>query len=96
MLVPFYFRFDAVGREAPPAITHPEFYYGFLVVSLAWQIGFLLIAADPIRFRPMMAIAMVEKFGYVGSSPFYTNRDDLRGATSRSAQLPILYLEHCG
>ena len=32
VLVPFYFRFDAVGREAPPAITHPEFYYGFLVV----------------------------------------------------------------
>ena len=77
VLVPFYFRFDAVGREAPPAITHPEFYYGFLVVSLAWQIGFLLIAADPIRFRPMMAVAMVEKFGYVGSIAVLYGRERL-------------------
>jgi hypothetical protein len=60
-------RFDAIGRATPPAITHPEFYYGFLSVALAWQLAFLVIAADPIRFRPMMAVAMVEKFGYVAS-----------------------------
>jgi hypothetical protein len=67
VLAPFYLRFDAIGRATPPAITHPEFYYGFLSVALAWQLAFLVIAADPIRFRPMMAVAMVEKFGYVAS-----------------------------
>jgi hypothetical protein len=36
-------------------------------VALAWQIAFLVIAADPIRFRPMMVVAIVEKFGYVTS-----------------------------
>lgn len=53
-------------RDSLP-ITHPEFYYGFLSVALAWQIAFLVIAADPIRFRPMMVVAIVEKFGYVTS-----------------------------
>ena len=67
VLTPFYFRFDAIGRDTPPVVTHPEFYYGFLGVALAWQIAFLVIAADPIRFRPVMAVAIVEKFGYVGS-----------------------------
>lgn len=36
-------------------------------MALAWQLAFLLIAANPIRFRPMMAAAMLEKFSYVAS-----------------------------
>jgi hypothetical protein len=67
VLAPFFVRFEAIGRETPPAITHPEFYYGFLSVALAWQLAFLLIAADPIRFRPMMGVAILEKLGYAGS-----------------------------
>lgn len=70
VLAPFYLRFEAIGRETPPAITHPEFYYGFLSVAFAWQLAFLLIAADPIRFRPMMRVAIVEKVGYVVSVAF--------------------------
>ena len=70
VLTPFYLRFEAIGQETPPAITHPEFYYGFLSVALAWQLAFLLIAADPIRFRPMMGVAIFEKFGYVASIAF--------------------------
>jgi hypothetical protein len=67
VLVPFYFRLEAIGRETPPAITHPEFYYGFLSVALAWQVAFLVIAAHPLRFRPMMTVAILEKFSYVAS-----------------------------
>ena len=66
-LVPLYFRLDAIGREAPPAITHPEFYFGFVGVALAWQVAFLIIAADPVRFRPVMAAAVLEKFSYAGT-----------------------------
>jgi hypothetical protein len=29
-----YFTFDLIGRRNPPAITHPEFYYGFASVGL--------------------------------------------------------------
>jgi hypothetical protein len=56
--------FDVIGRNDPPAITHPGFYYGFAGLALAWQIAFLVIARDPVRLRPMMIPSMVEKFSY--------------------------------
>jgi hypothetical protein len=46
-------------------ITYPQFYYGFLAVTMAWQIAFLVIGSDPLRFRPMMIPGMVEKFLFV-------------------------------
>ena len=62
--VPLYFMFDVIGEKDPPAITHPGFFYGFLGLGLAWQIAFLFISRDPVRFRPLMLPSMVEKFGY--------------------------------
>jgi hypothetical protein len=67
VLIPLYFMLEVIGRQNPPAITHPDFYYGFVTITLAWQIGFLVVATDPARFRPMMIAAMVEKFGYVAT-----------------------------
>lgn len=64
-VVPLYFLFDYVGRKAPPAITHPEFYYGFAGVTLAWQVVFLFIGRDPSRYRIMMLPAILEKAAYV-------------------------------
>ena len=31
----------------------------FLCVAVAWQIAFLVIATDPIRYRPMMPVALL-------------------------------------
>ena len=42
---PMYFLEDRIGSDTPPAITHPEFFYGFVGVVLAWQIAFLCIAS---------------------------------------------------
>jgi hypothetical protein len=53
-----------VGRQDPPPITHPQFYFGFVGVGLAWQIAFLVIATDPVRFRPMIIPAVLEKLSY--------------------------------
>jgi hypothetical protein len=64
ILTPLYFMFDTIGRQDPPPITHPGFYYGFLSAGLAWQFAFLVIAQDPVRFRWMMLPSMLEKFGY--------------------------------
>jgi hypothetical protein len=64
-LTPMYFLIDRVGVDTPPPIAHPEFYYGFLGVALAWQFAFFLIGSDPARYRPLMPVAMFEKFGYV-------------------------------
>ena len=64
VLIPLYFMFDVIGRQDPPPITHPGFYYGFVSVALAWQVAFLVIAKDPLRFRLIMIPAALEKFGY--------------------------------
>jgi hypothetical protein len=64
VLTPLYFIFDMIGRNDPPPITHPAFYYGFVSVGLAFQVVFLVIARDPVRFRPMMIPSVLEKFGY--------------------------------
>jgi hypothetical protein len=64
VIAPLYFIFDLIGKQDPPAITHPGFYYGFVGCALAWQIAFLFIGRDPVRLRPMMIPSMVEKFTY--------------------------------
>jgi hypothetical protein len=60
-LTPFLFLEEKIGRDYPPAITHPEHYYGFVGAALAWQVAFLIIAADPPRYRPLMAASLLEK-----------------------------------
>jgi hypothetical protein len=64
VITPLYFMFDVIGKQDPPEITHPGFYYGFVGVGLAWQIAFILIARQPVRLRPMMIPSVVEKFTF--------------------------------
>lgn len=61
VLLPQYFLAEQIGRSDPPAITHPEFFYGFVGVGVAWQLAFLIIGHDPARYRPLMLAAIVEK-----------------------------------
>lgn len=65
ILTPLYFLYDLVGEKNPPTITHPEFYYVCVGVALVWQIAFFLIASDPMRFRPFMIAAILEKLVYI-------------------------------
>jgi hypothetical protein len=60
-LVPMYFTERQLMERIPPALTHPEFYYGFIGVALAWQLLFVLIAREPARLRPAMLPAVLEK-----------------------------------
>jgi len=64
IITPLYFMFDVIGRNDPPPITHPGFFYGFADAALAWQIAFFFIAKDPMRHRPLMIPSMFEKFSY--------------------------------
>ncbi len=64
VLLPQYFLENKTGRDYPPPISHPEFYYGFIGVAVAWQLLFLIIAKDPHRYRPAMLAAVVEKAGF--------------------------------
>ena len=64
VLLPQFFLERKIGVDTPPPITHPEFFYGFICVAVAWQVLFLIVSRDPIRFRPMMIPAMLEKIGF--------------------------------
>ena len=64
VITPLYFMLDLIGREDPPPITHPGFYYGFVGAALAWQLAFFVIASDPARYRPLMIPSVLEKFTY--------------------------------
>ena len=64
VLTPLFFIFDMIGRNDPPPVTHPGFYYGFATVALTFQLVFIVIATDPVRFRPMMIPSVIEKFSY--------------------------------
>lgn len=63
-LLPQYFLEDRLNRDFPPPITHPEHFYGFIGVALAWQVVFLIIAQDVVRFRPIMLAAVLEKLTF--------------------------------
>ncbi len=76
VLLPQFFLEQQVGRDYPPAITHPEYFYGFVGVALAWQVAFLIMARDPARYRPIMLPAILEKasFGFATIALFLEER----------------------
>jgi hypothetical protein len=67
VLTPLCFLVDVTGRQYAPPTGYPQFFYGFLSVTMAWQIAFLLIGSNPARFRLLMIASIVEKLGYVES-----------------------------
>ena len=56
-LLPMYF-------QVPLGLTRPEFYFGFIGVATAWQFAFLIIAADPVKYRLLILPGIVEKLGF--------------------------------
>jgi len=63
-LIPMYFAEPLIAQFNPPALTHPEHFYGFIGTALAWQAMFLVIARDPSRFRLAMLPAILEKLAF--------------------------------
>ncbi len=63
-LLPLYVGEALVSRVSPPALTHPTFYYGFVGVALAWQVGFVIMSRDPERYLPLFPALFLEKLLY--------------------------------
>lgn len=59
--VPLFFLEATVSAPPAAAIARPEFYYGFAGVTTAFQILFLVISTDPVRYRPLMLVGVLEK-----------------------------------
>jgi hypothetical protein len=64
VVTPLFFLEKHLAQQFPPALTHPEWYYGFASVTLAWQIVYLMMWRDPVGFRPMLIPAIVGKAGF--------------------------------
>jgi hypothetical protein len=67
--LPLYFSEEQYGHDHPPAVTHPEFYYGFAGLCLSWQVLFLIIGSFPVRLRPVMPAAVLEKASFSAVVP---------------------------
>ena len=67
VLVPLYFLVDITGKPWPAPLNYPHFFYGFIGVALAWQLAFIIIGANPERYRLLMIPAIVEKLGHVAT-----------------------------
>ena len=63
-VAPLFFLERLIGGYDPPLITHAEFYYGFVCVTFAWQIVYLMMSRDPLRLRPMLIPAIMSKAGF--------------------------------
>ena len=61
VIAPLFLAEGLIDATQPPAITHLEYYYGFVCVALVWQLLFLMLARDPVRYRPIMLMAVLEK-----------------------------------
>lgn len=90
ILSPFYFMEKQIGVDQPPPITHPEFFYGFIGVALVFQLVYLTVGVDPIRYRPMMPLAVFAKssFGIACAVLYLQGR--LPGAVMAFAGIDLL------
>jgi len=62
---PLYFLEQKLSADYPPAMNHPEYYYAFAGITMVWQILFFLIAGDPLRYRPLILLSVLEKLSLV-------------------------------
>lgn len=96
VLLPLYFMEAQTGRDYPPPITHPEYYYGFAGVGVAWQLAFLVISRDPVRYRALMLPSIVEKasFGIAVAVLYLQHRVSgfMLGAAMVDSLLGVLFI----
>jgi hypothetical protein len=64
VLLPQYFLLEQISRDSPPAVTHVEYFYGFVGIAVVCQLLFLVIGYDPPRYRPLMLVAVLEKVSF--------------------------------
>jgi hypothetical protein len=67
VIAPMYLLEGAVVRFYGP-LTQPVWYYGFVGTALPFQLIYLMIGADPVRFRPMMPITALAKLLFGGAA----------------------------
>lgn len=91
VLLPQYFLEAKLGELDPPPTNRPEQYYGFLAVTVAWQLVYLVVARDVVRFRPLMPLAVTVKLLFVATLAALWLAGRLSG-TAAAGALPDLVI----
>jgi hypothetical protein len=60
LIAPMYLLEPVFVAQGQP-LTHPEHFYGFVGITLAFQLLFLAISRDIARFRPLIPVCIFEK-----------------------------------
>ena len=47
--------------ESVMGVRQPEFYYGFVFLNICWQIAYVVVSLDPVRYRPVVLPAILAK-----------------------------------
>ncbi len=89
-VAPQFFLEAETSRQYPPAITHPEFYYGFVGTVVAFQCVFLVIATDPVRYRPLMIPSILEKAFFAAGMPILYARHRIPGLVLFFSMIDLL------
>ncbi len=90
VLMPLYRLLDVTGRRYGLPVDYPQFFYGFVCVAMAWQIAFLVIGSDPVRFRPLMIPSVIEKLGYVVTLAVLHGQSRISAADAQAAVPDLL------
>jgi len=90
VLTPLYFLIDLTGWRYAAPVDYPQFFYGILSVAMAWQIAFLVIGSNPVRFRPLMIPSIVEKLGHVAGVAVLYGQGPLSVADATAAGPDLL------
>lgn len=90
VLPPNYLLERRLGVDFPPPITHPEYFYGFLGVAIAWQVAFLIIGSDPVRYRPLIIAAVIEKFSFAAAGIVLLQQDRIPKVTFAFSMLDLV------
>ena len=63
VLLPLYAAEPMMAKAGRP-VTHPELLYGFVGTALAFQLVYGTIGRDPVRYRPLMPVAVIAKCSF--------------------------------
>lgn len=63
ILLPLYFGEHALAAMGQ-TLTRPEYYYGFIGAAASFQLVYLMIGRDPVRFRPLMPVTLIAKLSF--------------------------------
>ncbi|MDB5705222.1 MAG: hypothetical protein JWN66_2338 [Sphingomonas bacterium] len=63
ILLPIYSAEPMMAKAGRP-VSHPELLYGFVGAALAFQLIYWSIGRDPLRYRPLMPIAVIAKLSF--------------------------------